>query len=302
MTTGTIFDIKHYAVHDGPGIRATVFMKGCPLSCWWCHNPESQSPQPVLFYRREACVGCGSCVSVCPEDALRLVDGGVLRDDSRCTLCGACANACPAEALECIGRIVSADEVVREVERDRLFFDESGGGVTFSGGEPLAQPDFLLEMLRLCGRMELHRAVDTSGYASEDVLRRVAEHVDLFLYDLKVMDPEAHRGYTGVDNECVRDNLRLLAELAVPTEVRVPIIPGITDAEDNLDAIGRFLASLPRVPDVTLLPHHRIAMDKFARFGMTCRMPDVERPSCEELDAAAERLRAVGLTVNVPSN
>ncbi len=298
MTTGTIFDIKRFAVHDGPGIRTTVFMKGCPLSCHWCHNPESQAPGPVLLYCGDACIGCGRCVAACSENALSLIDAGVVRDESRCTCCGACAEACPSEALARIGRTVSAGEVVRQLERDRLFFEESDGGATFSGGEPLAQPDFLLEMLSICGRFEIHRTVDTSGYAQEDDLLRVAEETDLFLYDLKLMDPELHRAYAGVGNDTILGNLGVIAGLGVPVEVRVPVVPGITDTHANLAAMGAFLASLPAPPPVTLLPHHGMGMGKFARFGMKCLLPEVERPSSADMGAAAKQLASFGLAVN----
>ncbi len=192
---------------------------------------------------------------------------------------------------------MTVEALLSIIERDTVFYDQSGGGVTFSGGEPLSQPGFLIAMLRRCGEHELHRAVDTSGYASADVLGAVAEHTDLFLYDLKLMDPDAHRTYTGGPNAAVFDNLFRICEAGIPVEVRVPIIPGITDSEKNLEAVGAYLASLPSPPPVALLPHHPVAMDKYARFDVPLRLPETEAPTSEAMAGHAARLRGLGLTV-----
>jgi pyruvate formate lyase activating enzyme len=298
MTTGIIFDIKRFAIHDGPGIRTTVFLKGCPLSCWWCHNPESQRAQPDLLYRRQLCVSCGTCVEACPENARSLTDDGVHRDTSLCAVCGTCAEACPSGALEKVGRRESVDDVIGEIERDTPFFDQSGGGVTFSGGEPLGQPRFLSELLDRCAELDIHTTVDTCGFASPDVLRNIAENTDLFLFDLKYMDPRRHTELTGVGNDVILGNLSMLSAMGKKICVRVPVIPAVTDTDGNFDAIGRFVSSLATPPSVTLLPHHTTAMGKYARFDVDKRLPDgTQAPSRDALGQMAKRLERYGLEI-----
>lgn len=298
MTTGIIFDIKRFAIHDGPGIRTTVFLKGCPLSCWWCHNPESQSLKPDLLYRRRLCVGCGTCVDACPQEARSLTGEGVYRDAARCIVCGACAEACPSGALEQVGRRVSVDDVIGEIKRDTPFFDQSGGGVTVSGGEPFSQPRFLVELLERCAQLDIHTTVDTCGFAPPELVRDVAGKTDLFLFDLKYMDPQRHEELTGVDNDVILRNLATLSAMGKEICVRVPVIPAVTDSEDNLDAIGRFVSSLARRPSVTLLPHHKTAMEKYTRFDVDKRLPEgTGSPSREALGEMAKRLEGYGLEV-----
>ncbi|UCG51029.1 MAG: glycyl-radical enzyme activating protein [Candidatus Latescibacterota bacterium] len=297
--TGVIFDIKRFAVHDGPGIRTTVFLKGCPLSCWWCHNPESQSAKPDILYRRHLCVRCGTCVETCPENARSLTENGVERDATCCTICGTCVDVCPSGATEKVGRELTARDLMEEIERDTPFYDQSGGGVTFSGGEPLTQPDFLRELLERCGDRDIHRAVDTCGFADPSTLRSIAEKTDLFLFDLKLMDPERHLEYTGVRNELILSNLTMLAGSGKTVHVRIPVIPTITDADENFDAIGRFVSRLPKPPHVRLLRHHPTAMEKYARFKMERRLPDgMDTPSRKELGRIASRLTEYGLEVS----
>lgn len=298
MSTGVIFDMARFAIHDGPGIRTTVFLKGCPLSCWWCHNPESQSPRPDILHREFLCVRCGSCVEACPRQARSLSESGIARDVARCTVCGACAEACPSGAAEAVGRRVTVEDLVREIERDAPFFDESGGGVTFSGGEPLAQHEFLRDVLDRCGERDIHRVVDTCGFARPEVLRSIAERADLFLFDLKLMDADRHVACTGVGNDLIIENLKMLAGMGAEVQVRVPIIPTITDAADNVDAIGEFVSGLPRPPRVTLLAHHPAAMEKYGRFRMRRRLPGrLGAPSSSELEEIASRLAGYGLQV-----
>lgn len=299
MRVGTIFDIQKFAIHDGPGVRTTVFLKGCPLGCWLCHNPESQSFEPELIVRDGRCDGCGDCLEACAQDAISLNGTTVRIDRSRCDLCGACVDVCLSEAIELVGREVTVAEVMEEIERDVVYYDESGGGVTFSGGEPLSQAEFLLDLLRACRARGIRTAVDTCGHVAGDVFRRIAGEADLFLFDLKVMDDERHREFTSVGVESIHENLRWLAEQGLQFVVRFPLLPGINDDDDNLRAMGAFLASLPSRPAVDILPYHRAGTDKYERLGRQPRLPEMRPPSDEAVEAVARRLADFGLHVTV---
>ena len=299
MTSGFIFDIKRYAIHDGPGIRTTVFMKGCPLFCQWCHNPEGVDPAPFWTYRQERCIRCGACAETCPEQALALDPEGIVPAEALCHRCFSCTEVCPAEAREQVGRKVTAVELLVEIQKDIPFYDTSGGGVTFSGGEPLMQAEFLIELLGLCGGEQIHRAVDTSGYASPEILTAVAAHTDLFLYDLKMMDSAKHEKYTGVSNRLILDNLELLARRGVGLMIRLPLIPGVNDDADNLDQTGAFLNRLPGIKKVDVLPYHDFQKNKYIRFGMDYGGMDTTMPSREMLSRARKHLESFGLEVAI---
>jgi pyruvate formate lyase activating enzyme len=296
-TTGVIFDIKKYAIHDGPGIRTTVFFKGCPLACRWCHNPEGMSAAIQRIYRKDRCIGCGECIERCPRQAIHATAEGVLVDLSKCDFCRSCANNCPSEAVEFVGCSVTVADVVRQIEKDIVFYDESKGGVTFSGGEPLMQPEFLLELLDACGELNLHRTVDTSGWADETLLLKVARKTDLFLYDLKCMDAEKHRTYTGVSNEKILANLMRLAQSDARIQVRLPVIPGINSDAENIDQTADFLHSLGSIERISLLPFHNSARAKYSRLGMSWNVPPLEPLSAELLQSIAARLKKFGLKV-----
>ncbi len=261
---GVVFNIQRYSIHDGPGIRTTVFLKGCPLSCLWCQNPESQSLKPELFYNRDRCVGCGKCIAVCPVNAIEMGDGKVLTDRSICTGCGLCVDACPEEAREVMGKLMTADEVVNEVMKDAIFYKNSGGGVTLSGGDPFAQPTFSAAILRLCKEKGMHTAIETCGYAPWTTIEKILPFVDLVLYDMKHMDAAEHRKLTGVSNELILDNAkRILHEMHVPLIIRVPVVPGYNDSSDNIEALAAFVVNeLSPFLQVHLLPYHRLGESK----------------------------------------
>ncbi len=284
MKNGVIFSIKKYSLHDGPGIRTTVFLKGCPLSCWWCHNPEGIGPEPELVYRRSRCIDCGTCVSVCPESALCLSAGGGIRiDSSFCTSCGTCAESCPTRALEMMGKEITVKDLMKEIRKDIPFFDDSGGGVTFSGGEPLFQHEFLIEILKACGNEGIHRTVDTTGFAPLQVIKQVTPFTDLFLYDLKMMDPEKHLKYTGVRNELVLSNLRVLSASGTRVFIRIPVIPGINDDLENLNATADFLRTLEGSYSVNLLPYHDFGKSKYSNLKSDYKLKETLPPGKDKM-------------------
>jgi pyruvate formate lyase activating enzyme len=299
MTTGIVFDIKKYSIHDGPGIRTTVFLKGCGLRCWWCHNPESQQRRPQLMLHPARCIACGACMVDCPQGAIQQGTDGYVTDRNRCVSCGECVAACYADARELVGREMTVQQVMQEVRRDTAFFDESAGGVTFSGGEPLLQADFLLDLLKTCKAEDLHTVVDTCGYASTVDLDRVRGDVDLFLYDLKVMDSERHRQVTGVDNRRILENLVHLAQHGHRIVVRMPIIPGINDDDANIRQTAQFISGLPSVERVDLLAYHKIGSDKHERLGRIDPMPETQPPSEARMMAIKATIGAFGLEVRV---
>ena len=293
MTTGRIFDLKRYSVHDGPGIRTTVFLQGCPLSCSWCHNPESRAESTVPAFRADRCLACLACSEVCSQDIKPSPDNPW---PAVCDQCGRCVGVCPTEARELSGRDVDAHTLLAEIERDRLHFEESGGGVTFGGGEPLAQPEFLLDLLRGCRERELHTAVDTTGYAHAEVIDAMAAATDLWLFDLKHPDPEAHHRLTGADNTLIVANLRRLAADGRTIWLRVPVVPGLTDAPE---ALGR-TAALARelgIGRLYLLPYHRAATAKHGRFDLEPSDGNLQPPDPENLERLARDLRSPDLDV-----
>ncbi|UCD78330.1 MAG: glycyl-radical enzyme activating protein [Desulfobacterales bacterium] len=299
MQTGKIFDIKKYAIHDGPGIRTTVFFKGCPLSCWWCHNPESISPTNQRLYRRERCIGCNACEDGCPEGAVQASATGPQWNPSDCVFCGTCARRCPSEAVEFIGKTMTVDAVVAEITKDIVFYDESRGGVTISGGEPLMQPTFLIALLEACGELDLHRTVDTSGFGDTQALLKTAACTELFLYDLKHMDPEKHYRFTGVSNEKILTNLKHLSRQGAEVVIRFPVIPGFNSDERNIHQTGAFVSSLPDVRRVNILPYHCAAVAKYRNLALGFKTTDVRQPSREYLESVARRLENYGLEVKI---
>jgi len=298
---GIVFDIRKYSIHDGPGIRTTVFFKGCPLHCRWCHNPEGQFPGVEIILRSARCIRCGACVEACLHGAARLGEAGPEVQRERCERCGECTLVCCAEARQVVGREMTVAQVMAEVERDIPFYDESGGGMTLSGGEPITQRDFALALLKACKEREIHTALDTCGFASWDTFERVRSYVDLFLYDLKVVNDARHREFTGVSNSLILANLRALSERGHPILLRMPVIPGVNDDEVNIRQTGEFVAALPCAHSLELLPYHHAAMSKYAGLGQEYPLPDTRPPSEERLGQIAEILRACGVQVKNPS-
>ncbi|MDI3480600.1 MAG: pyruvate formate lyase activating enzyme [Tepidanaerobacteraceae bacterium] len=300
MVNGLIFDIKRYAVHDGPGIRTTVFFKGCPLKCWWCHNPEGISQQKSLMYFEYKCMQCRICVGVCPNGAISFENGVHYIDRSRCNNCGICSEACPTEALRHAGKMITVEELMREIEKDVLLYDNSGGGVTFSGGEPLMQHTFLKEALMECRKRDIHTALDTSGYAPERIFSSVVDYVDVFLYDLKLADEEEHMKYTGVSNNLIKENLRLLSDMGRGRDIilRFPVIPGITDTQKNVEGLAEFVSTLKGINEIDLLPFHDIS-EKYNRLGIEYKMLVRQAPPQEKLMHIKQTFEKIGLYVKI---
>jgi pyruvate formate lyase activating enzyme len=293
--------VQRFSIHDGPGIRTTVFFKGCPLQCRWCHNPESQAAQPEIMLWPDRCIGCQACLAACRHGAIRADGEGrrPITNTAQCVACGACVKVCYADAREMVGWTPTVGEVLSLVARDVAFYDRSGGGATFSGGEPLAQPAFLLALLRGCRTHGIHTTLDTCGHAPWPVLDRVRSLVDLFLYDLKTVDDVRHRRLTGVSNGLILDNLRALSERGHQIVVRVPVVPGVNDDVESLAAIAAFAAGLPHLAGVDLLPYHPTARDKYRRLGRIYDLGDVPPPSQDRLAALAAPLRRRGLRIKI---
>ena len=289
MKTPLIFDIKRYAINDGPGIRIVIFLKGCNLNCAWCHNPEGISFEKERMYAPAKCIKCGSCVIACTQKALILTPEGIVTDTGLCKLYGNCAEVCPTKAIELSGKPQTIAGIMDEIEKERIFFDHSVGGVTFSGGEPLMHSDFLIELLDECGRLGIHRAVDTAGLANTDLLLEVAKRTDLFLYDLKMIDSERHRKWTGVPNEKILENLKVLAESGANIIIRIPLIGNVNDDIENITSTARFVSSLSGQKKVAnLLPYHKIAQNKYGKLGRPEDFRLLEEPtSAAQLQAIA---------------
>lgn len=264
--TGTVFNIQRFCVNDGPGIRTTVFLKGCPLSCAWCHNPESKSPRPELFYDADQCVSCGRCVSLCPQKAHLMENGRHQLRRESCVRCMACAEThCPA--LAAAGETRRAEDVMAEVLRDRPFYQASGGGMTLSGGEPFFQEAFALKLLRLAREAQVHTCVETCGFAPLSVLEQAARWVDLFLYDIKLTDPALHRQWTGVSNDRILENLRALDKMGAKTVLRCPVIPGVNDTPAHFQGVAKIANSLMHLQEIHLEPYHPLGVSKARRLG-----------------------------------
>ena len=295
---GIIFNIQGYCIHDGPGIRTSVFLKGCPLRCFWCQNPESHSFYPELFFAEEKCTGCGNCVQVCPEKAICMHGKASQTDRRLCKSAGLCVDACPNGARAAIGRRATADEVFKEIAADSLFYQESGGGVTLSGGEPLAQPEFAAGILKKCRHAGFHTALDTCGYADWTTAKEVLRHVNLVLFDFKHMNPEMHKRHTGASNELILQNAeKIHHEMSIPMQARVTLVPGFNDSPENLEATARFIAEkLSNAIPVHLLPYHRLGEAKWERLDRKNETEAIEIPGERQLAECRRIFESFGLT------
>jgi pyruvate formate lyase activating enzyme len=284
MSRGAVItNVQRYSLHDGPGLRTILFVKGCPLACLWCSNPETQKKAPEMLYSLNQCIACGSCTEVCSPGALRWEGEAVFFDASKCTDCGACAEECPTGAASMTGEEITLDDAVKRLEADAVFFRKSGGGVTISGGEPSVYPEFIRELLLRLKRLNIHTAVETCGYAEWDRLRTTVKEADLVLYDLKVMDPELHEEYTGKDNGIILENGRRIVQLK-EVVFRMPVVPGYTDGEENFRAVAEYVRDLGKDNEVHLLPYHGFGTGKYLGLGRKYRIGEIEPPSDEEME------------------
>jgi pyruvate formate lyase activating enzyme len=300
MKKGTIFDVKRFAIHDGPGIRTTVFLKGCPLRCQWCQNPEGIELEPEVFWRENRCAeDCSACVTACPSRAVSKDGTRIVVDKKKCDFCRSCEDACVYDALEIVGREVSVGEIMEEIEKDRVFFDESGGGVTFSGGEPLLQVDFLESLMQEIKKSNIHVALDTSGYIPFQDLERISDRVDLFLYDLKIMDDEKHKKFTGVSNRIILENLQKFSDRKKAIHVRIPLVSGVNDDNQSIRMFAEHLRTLKNVKNISLLAYHRGGCEKYRRLLKEEKLETFNPPSKERIEEARKILKDSGFSVRI---
>jgi pyruvate formate lyase activating enzyme len=298
--TGIIFNIQKFSIHDGPGIRTTVFMKGCPLRCRWCSNAESMNPEPELGIIKSLCNNCGKCIDVCPEKAISLDDNDFIRiNRDKCTACGECVAVCSPEALTIYGKRVTVDEVFKEVSRDKSFYEGSEGGVTVSGGEPLRQADFVAELFQRCHQAGIGTCLDTCGYAATDKLKEVLAFTDYVLCDVKHMDAELHKQFTGVPNDLILNNARVIAESGVTVLYRIPLIKDVNDTVENITRTAQFMKSLGNSAAIELLPYHRLGIGKYQTLGRSYPGEDFVTPSSEEVESVRCIFEEYGISCTV---
>jgi pyruvate formate lyase activating enzyme len=279
---GLVFDIQRFSIHDGPGIRTIVFLKGCPLSCRWCSNPESQKLKPVIMYQEMNCIHCGRCIVACKKGAISINNKGFINRDI-CTACGECVNVCPASALTMKGRKMTVEQVVKELKKDATTYRRSGGGITLSGGEPLVQSDFSKEIFKACKAQGWHTAIETTGYAKTEIIEKVFPYVDLALMDIKNIDSNIHKEYTGVSNEVILENVKRVSKIT-KVIVRVPVIPEFNSSDESIFKISKFVKTLNNIDTIHLLPYHTYGQNKYELLGREYFMGKMRTLTQEEID------------------
>jgi len=296
MVRGLVFNVQRFCLQDGPGIRTVVFLKGCPLRCAWCHNPESQLPRPELLFDELKCIRCLRCIKACPKGAIEF-GGKIFIDDTKCDACGACERACPSGALAICGKWMSAGEVMDEVLRDKVFYDKSGGGLTISGGEPTLQPEFTLELCELAKSNGISVALETNGFCDSNTFSRILEGVDLVLYDVKAVDEVKHRALTGGSNRPILDNLRLAVARGANIIVRIPVVPNVNVSRDEFDRFAELMAEMG-VKRVDLLPYHKLGVAKYRLLRRPYELV-AETPSSDFLNAFKNAFVKRGITTTI---
>ena len=293
-----VFNIQRFSIEDGPGIRTTVFLKGCPLRCLWCSNPESQNSFTEVGHRNSVCTKCGRCMEICKVKATSLTDEGTRTNRKVCTGCGKCVDVCVSGARKIYGKEMSVEEVYREVLKDRAYYQNSGGGVTVSGGEPLIQADFVDELLKRCQEIGIHTCIETCGYADSEAWNKVLPYTNLVLFDLKLMDPTAHQKWTGKSNEKILRNLKLVSCSGVPIVMRIPVIPGINDSEENITDTALYIKNLG-LRQVNLLPYHKYGEGKYVMLDRQYSLSELKPPEDSELEKLANIFESFGLDCEI---
>jgi len=296
--TGVIFDIKRFAVHDGPGIRTTVFLKGCPLSCWWCHNPEGIYDKKEIIFYDYKCMSCGKCIDVCSQNAIKKIKNNNVRNYNICISCGQCVEICPTASQQFIGQRITVEDIIKNIEKDVIYFESSSGGVTFSGGEPIMQPVFLKETLKFCKKMHIHTALDTSGYANREIFNSISKDIDLFLYDLKIINDRQHKKYTGVSNKLIIKNLETLVKKRRNVVLRFSLIPKITTTEENIKNVLNFISTLKGIDRIDVIPFHNVK-EKYIRIGKKYKMNNTKSPNVDEINNIKEKFEQRGFNVKI---
>ncbi|WP_310606200.1 glycyl-radical enzyme activating protein [Buttiauxella brennerae] len=294
---GVLFNIQRYSLHDGPGIRTIPFLKGCPLSCKWCSNPESQCPQPELIFKKNDCIRCGKCVDICPQRALSVTNPYFI-DRSACIQCGKCAEVCPTQALEMKGKRMTVADVMRELQKEENLYRRSGGGITLSGGEPLAQPEFARELLKACKAKGWHTAIETTGFTQPEVIDEVFPYVDLALADIKAINPAVHLSNTGVDNRRILENL-IRMSFITKVIVRIPVVQGVNDNIEEIRSIGEFARLMSNVDTIHLLPYHTYGENKYQLLGRIYPLRDVQKISEEKMALLKNEIESLGFQCHI---